>query len=206
MIVLTGDSSASKVLSVLSNRGWGRMLVTKRVKLMPDEPWGFDNGAYMDYVRGEIFNPERFYKWLKKAYTFGTPYIAVCPDIVAGGKDSLDFSLDYMRHVLPQDWPWYLAVQDGMTPEMVEPHLDKFSGIFLGGSDEFKPSAHVWCDLAHKHSKRFHWGRIQYTWLRYCISIGADSADGTGMLWEYSRLYKFCRAYDYAFNQMRLMT
>ncbi|MGB9920851.1 MAG: hypothetical protein ACPLPT_09030 [Moorellales bacterium] len=38
---------------------------------------------------------------------------------------------------LPPDWPWYLAVQDGLSLAEVEAALGGLAGIFLGGTDAF---------------------------------------------------------------------
>jgi hypothetical protein len=121
------------------------------------------------------------------------PILAVVPDIVAGGQRSLDFSLDWVMR-LPNGWPWYLAVQDGMETHQVEDSLHLFSGIFLGGTDRFKRTAYRWCNLAHAHQKRFHYGRAgTIAKLLHAKKIGADSLDSAFPLWTNQRLETFAQ-------------
>ncbi|MCC5468335.1 hypothetical protein [Pelosinus baikalensis] len=142
--------------------------------------WGFDNGAYFDWINNREFDGGAFYQRLKQAYKMGVPYIAVCPDMVAQGEDRLAFPLSYWRFVFNHDWPWYLAVQDGMTLEMVEPHLKKIAGIFLGGTNEFKFTAPIWSELAHKHGKKLHYARTgNLRKSKLAFAAGADSLDST---------------------------
>ena len=174
------------------------------ITLYENEPWGFDNGAYVDFTHGRQFDDVRFNKMLHKVYTLGIPYLAVAPDIVAGGLQSLEFSLDYMRWVLPHDWPWYLAVQDGMTIDDIKPYIDKFSGVFLGGSDAFKWTAKEWCDFAHDNGKKFHFARVNPKRLIRAKELGADSVDGTGLLWEQQKFNRFVKTYYCEDEQLKL--
>lgn len=135
--VLFGDTRSEKFLSVIREQGWGRMCVDHHPKPYPDEPWGFDNGAFVAWKKGLAFPADTFKRRLDIAlnrvhHGAPTPYMAVVPDIVAGGLQSLEFSLAW-REELPQGWPWYLAVQDGMTPDDVRQEIGVFQGIFLGG-------------------------------------------------------------------------
>jgi hypothetical protein len=168
--------------------GWGRMWASKRPQnLRRNEPWAFDNGAYSAWAaldrpnpgRPDVFPMGTFWKRLEwcAANIDRTPTLAVVPDIVCGGSDSLDFSLKVLP-LLPTTYPWYLAVQDGMDPGDVERHIKAFSGIFLGGSDEFKQSAKVWSKLAHSHRRKFHYARCgTVRKLKHAISARADSVD-----------------------------
>lgn len=86
---------------------------------------------------------------------------------------------------LPRDFPWYLAVQDGMTTAQVSEVLPRVGGLLLGGSTAFKETAATWCELAHAHGKLFHFARIsRMRWVRAAIDIGADSADSSQPLWS----------------------
>ena len=156
-----------------------------------DEPWGFDNGAWADQSAGREFDGNRFRKWLnrcrdKQSYP---PIVAAVPDIAISGTDvgepglaSLAFSNRWRRE-LPNDWPWFLVVQDGVCPERVRRDLYAYdyAGIFLGGTDKFKQTAPIWCDMAHRHNKLFHFGRCSRidSWVRMALRIGADSMDTT---------------------------
>lgn len=75
---------------------------------------------------------------------------------------------------------WYLAVQDGMTTGMVAPHAHSFSGIFLGGSDDFKLTADVWAAFSHSFGLKFHYARAgTINKLRHALRVGASSIDSS---------------------------
>ena len=126
MIVLTGDTGSKKLVKILQERKWGRICVQRRFTPYDGEPWGFDNGAFIWFRQGLPFQHEVFMKRLKNWYNMGTPYLAVTPDIVCGGMDSLIMSVDYIKYTLNTDWSWYIAVQDGMEPQAVEKELFRF--------------------------------------------------------------------------------
>ena len=191
MVILVGDTRKNDFLINIKQLGWGRMVTTKTPKPYLDEPWGFDNGAFAAWRNKRPFPADEFLKRLDKAYHIGIPYIAVCPDIVAAGKKSLDFSLNWLEK-LPADWPWYLAIQDGMTHNDVSPFLSKFKGIFLGGSDTFKREALGWCKLAHLASLKFHYGRAGIIRkIDHAIWCKADSLDSSFPLWTRKRFYNY---------------
>lgn len=191
MLFLTGDTRKKEFVRVLQHLGWGRMCVRDKPDPYPEEPWGFDNGAFSYYIKGELFDEDEFLKRLDKAYDVGIPHIAVTPDIVAGGLVSLHHSLLWAER-LPHEWPWYLVVQDGMTTEDVEPILDSFAGIFLGGTIGFKATAREWSDLAHIHDKPFHYGRCgTLSHLQLAHEALADSCDSAFPIWCKSRFYQF---------------
>jgi hypothetical protein len=109
-----------------------------------------------------------------------TPDFVVCPDEVAKGHDSLMFSVKWIRN-LPAEGRYYLAVQDGMSLTEVELYLKWFSGLFVGGSLDWKlATSPEWVALAHKHQKPCHIGRVG-TWNRivWAARISADSIDST---------------------------
>ena len=168
--------------------GWGRMYIEKTPKPYEGEKWGWDNGVFRDFKAGTPFNEAMFEKRLEKAYSAGVPYLAVVPDIISGGLDSLSFSLEWLKKI-PSDWPWYLAVQDGMKIDDVEPIIERFAGLFLGGSNSFKATAWHWRELAHKHGKRFHYGRAgTEKKILHAKLVKADSADSAFPLWTKERL------------------
>jgi len=121
------------------------------------------------------------------------PYLCVLPDIVGGGEESLETSLAWYDR-LPRDLPWYLAVQDGMTPTLIEPYLDNYPlvGLFLGGTNGFKGSALAWSLLAHKRGMKFHYGRAgTLKKVRYAKFVKADSIDSALPLWTRERFNNF---------------
>lgn len=188
MLMLTGDTRKKAFVERLKQEGWGRIWIDQKPTPYDGEPWGFDNGVYRDYLRGQAFNSDAYRKRLDKAYTIGRPYLAVAPDIMAGGDASLDYSLEWLDK-LPRDWPWYLAIQDDMDPQKVLQVIDGFYGLFLGGSDAFKLEAPWWAALAHTKGKRFHYGRAGTpVKVRQAYLAGSDSADSAFPLWKTERM------------------
>lgn len=144
-------------------------------------PWFLDNGAFRAFTAGMPFNESAFVTALVEAATLGPDFV-VAPDVVAGGLESLAVSLAWCDR-LPE--ARYLAVQDGMSLDDVDPFLARFAGIFVGGSVPWKLRTGVdWVALAHEHGKRCHIGRVgnpkRLAWAR---EIGADSVDSSQPLW-----------------------
>ena len=192
MRILLGETRSAINLEILQKRGWGRMFVARIPTPYLYEPWGFDNGAFAASLHGASFPNEVFEKRLEQALMVNSdPYLAVTPDIVANGCESLEFSLEWRRR-LPNSWPWYLAVQDGMEIDEVEDCLHLFEGIFLGGSSNFKSTAYRWAKLAHKHRKNFHYGRASVpSKLAHAYRVKADSCDTAFPLWTKDRMRTF---------------
>ena len=161
-------------------------------------PWFFDNGAFRDWKAGEPFDSEAFQLDVERMRRERLePDFVVAPDVVGGGLASLDYSLSWIDRLA--GFRVYLAVQDGMRPGDVAPHLDRFSGIFVGGTLEWKlETAREWADFAHVHGLPCHVGRVGRVrsnrrvgpratvgWAR---EIGADSIDSSEPLWSNEKL------------------
>ena len=188
MIFLTGETTGIRMTYKIKTYGFGRMFVEKTPVPFENELWGFDNGAYIWWKKGLDFQMSIYTHRLSRAMYMGVPYIAVLPDIVGEGIKSLEFSLAWHKK-LPAHYPWYLAVQDGMTEEMIEPVIGDFKGIFLGGTDDFKETDYKWCKFAHKHNKLFHYGRAgTLKKIKRAYDIGSDSLDSAFPLWTDERL------------------
>lgn len=197
MKIFTGGGSSTRTRKVLVENGIGEMLTKP---LRPNQPiglWAFDNGAFKCWQDGKPFDAAKFQDWLEFAYrNYPKPYLAVLPDMVAGGRASLDFSLSWLNSKkLPENWPWYLAVQDGMDSAEIIGEIDRFSGLFLGGTDDFKKQAGYWKKIAIHNGKPFHYARAgTLSKLAHAIMIGADSVDSTFPLWTKDRLFAFIQA------------
>jgi hypothetical protein len=155
------------------------------------EKWFADNGAYSHWLKGEQFNEDRFWKYLEKLEKFHTPpQFAVLPDIVAEGERSLDFSLSWLDRNLPE-WPWFLAVQDGMDFTVIEEQLPELDGLFLGGTLKFKGmTAQAWVRTAK--GKPVHFGRAGvHDRLQFAYKAGCDSCDSAFPLWTQDRFDRF---------------
>jgi len=167
------------------------MFVFKTPQPYNGESWGFDNGAFSYWRNGRQFDEDGYRRRLDKAEKIGVPYMAIVPDMVAGGIVSLEFSEQWFEK-LPNTWPWYLAVQDGMEILHVEPILGKYSGIFLGGTLRFKSTALKWCEMAHRRGKRFHYGRCGTPKrVEHARFVGSDSLDSSFPLWTKERMSYF---------------
>jgi len=203
MIALTGDTRSSSIVRELRQYGIGRMFIKKAIKPYPGENWGFDNGAFGDYLQGKTFDGDRYRRRLERALRlaeeYHPPYLAVLPDIVAGGMKSLEFSLEWLERELSHiPFNWYLAVQDGMPLEAVRGALLKYpqiKGIFLGGSDQFKKTAPLWSSLAHSLGRKFHYARAgSVKKIREAVRSKADSLDSSLPLWNGQKLRRFLKA------------
>ena len=204
MHVIVGDTRASTIVEFIKREGWGRMYVERSIRLYEGEKWGFDNGAYIDWKNEDEFDGDRFLRRLDIAYAYPIPCLAVVPDIVGGGANSLEFSEGWIER-LPKEWPWYLAVQDGMEGDVVEQVLGRYSGIFLGGTNAFKATAAFWCEMAHRHGISFHYARAGTTRkVIHAKSIGADSLDSAFPLWNKDRLAWFAEIVNEGHPQVDL--
>ncbi len=178
-----------------------------KVTPTPDagEPWGFDNGAFVNWTEGRPFDAERFLRRLDAARELESdPILSVTPDIV-GDPASLEFSLAWRERIGPDRWPWYLAVQDGMNYADVRAIAPNFAGLFLGGTTRFKSTAAQWCRLAHETGRKFHYARASTIQrVMDAREIGADSLDSCFPLWNLSRFAEFIAACEGQIRQPRL--
>lgn len=137
----------------------------------------------------------------KRREGFGSaPDFGVCPDIVCGGMESLRFSLAWIeRLMMTPSFPWYLAVQDGMTTSSVAEAWEEaievespFGGIFVGGSLPWKyETSATWVRFAHERGVKCHIGRVSSVdRLKWAEVIGADSVDSSafGQAYSYGRV------------------
>lgn len=180
MIAYVGQTRSRALVARLDQLGLGECVV--RGELPPRRTsggWFWDPGAFRDWRAGVAFDVTRFLRDLRwMNYRGLVPDFVIAPDIVAAGLASLDFSAEW-RDVIPEHFPTYLAVQDGMTSADVAAHLDRYDGLFVGGTLEWKlATAGAWVQLAHAHGKRCHVGRVgTAARVRWARRIGADSID-----------------------------
>ena len=190
-LILTGESTAAKMVTLLKANGVGRIWAHKtRIQTYEGERWAFDSGVYSYYTRGTPVRWDHYRRRLDHAVgqqsLIGSPYLNAVPDIVGGGAESLELSMKWLPQ-LP-DWPHYLVVQDGMNLGVVKSVLGSFAGIFLGGTDRFKATAPIWSTIAHAAGKRFHYGRAgTLKAIRHARFSRADSLDSSFPLWSYER-------------------
>lgn len=143
-------------------------------------PYAVDNGAFHSWLNNMDFNEKQFMQTLSKINKLPIkPDFVICPDIVAEGSKSLEFSIKWAKNH-PRD-DYYLAVQDGITTQRVAKSMNGFKGIFVGGTMGWKLStSETWTNLAHQLGLECHIGRIgtlrRLLWAR---RIGADSIDSS---------------------------
>lgn len=189
MIVYVGAGSGPYRDLVIA-AGHGQMVSPQpgAFRMPPAGRWAFDNGAWTDFMRGERFDPELYFKRIAQIHELPEsrlPDWCVVPDDVAAGT-SLVYSLEWkssLAHLVPK-LRWYLALQDGMSPQDVEHALclERFDGLFVGGSTDWKISTSpAWVKFGHERRMPVHIARINGpNRLQWAVDIGADSIDGTG--------------------------
>jgi hypothetical protein len=178
VIAYVGQTRSRALIARLAALGLGELVVRGELPARR-RPFAHDCGAYRDWRAGRPFNVVRWdrdMRWM--SYRGIVPDFVVVPDIVAGGIASLEWSAFWRRSV-PDGFPAYLAVQDGMTTADALPHLRDYRGIFVGGSLRWKlATGAVWAKLAQRRGLRCHIGRVgtaeRVHWAR---SIGATSID-----------------------------
>jgi hypothetical protein len=180
MIAYTVNESPRSA-AALRAAGW-RVLITPT---HPQRPDGFrfaiDNDAWHCHQAGMPFDAPPFMGLVER---FGClADFVVVPDIVGGGRRSLDFSVSWLeklrglRRLL-------LPVQDGMPAELVGDVLRQHRdlGLFLGGSTEWKlKTMYQWGMVACSARRYYHVARVNsMRRVRLAAEAGADSFDGSG--------------------------
>jgi hypothetical protein len=175
MKIYLGATGKKEVHDFAEKYGCGWCITPQESRNPPNGTFFLDNGAFSAYKNQTPFDDAAFYRLIKRYPDYD---FVVVPDIVAGGLESLDFSLMHVD-VIPR--PRYLAVQDGMTSQCVRPILEKFDGIFVGGTVPWKmETMRMWSDVAHLHKVKCHVGRIgSLQGYLICNRWGVDSVDGT---------------------------
>ena len=176
MIAYASRTGTKRNLDALRRSGWRLLVSATGVWRTEGFGYAIDNGAWTAHQNGTQFDEDLFVGVVKKLGD-GADW-TVIPDIVAGGMESLDFSLSWIPRLSGR---LLLAVQDGMTPEIVRPHLSDRVGIFIGGGTEFKEqTAESWGRLATEVSCYLHMGRVNsQRRIKIAKSVGCDSFDGT---------------------------
>jgi hypothetical protein len=154
------------------------MVSAKGIHRTEGFPYALDNGAWHAFCRQLPFDEAAFLAAFNKLGA-GADFV-VLPDIVAGGERSLAFSMNWAAR-LDRSCPQLLAVQDGMTAEMVAPLVGPPRGIFVGGTDKFKETTlPLWAELARERQCYLHVGRVNTKRrIALCAAANADSFDGS---------------------------
>lgn len=168
-------------LAAMRAAGW-RLLISAAGCLRAEGfRYAIDNGAWSAFQQGRSLDERAF---MKAVDTHGerADWI-VLPDIVAGGRRSLDYSLAWLERLRGLPTPLLIAVQDGMEVDDVRGHLNPSVGIFVGGTTDWKErTAAVWGALARRRNCYLHIGRVNSVRrIRIAAAAGADSIDGTSV-------------------------
>lgn len=180
MIPYASNTGTKRNLQALRDHGWRLLLTPDNPIPRPDLRFGIDNGAWKAFQQKQPFDGEAFGR-LVESYGSAADFVVI-PDIVAGGRDSLEFSLSWLpklrniKHLL-------LPLQDGMTAREIGMVLRQNVkvGLFLGGSTEFKlREMYGWGMVAAAWKRHYHIGRVNTVRrIRLCAEAGAHSFDGT---------------------------
>ena len=201
MKIYTGQTTGIK-LEIIKSLDLGICISSSPVAT-PNKQFGnvdciLDNGAFACWQKGYPFQQDVFLSTMAQAYkcNINLDFI-VCPDIVTGGKKSLDFSISWMDNEFLTAQRLALAVQDGMTHEYVgmNCNLERLTHIFIGGSKEWKwETAKDWVEFAHENNLKCHIGRCgTFENLKKAYEYGADSVDSTNFTrnnnWDAIKLF-----------------
>jgi hypothetical protein len=197
--VYVGQTRAAGWIRTMESYGFGEMVC--RGELPPRRhPWAFDNGAFKDWTAGKEFDEARYNKDLDYLHLHAkaSPDFMVVPDKVAGGLESLKFSLSWVDRLRRFGRPLYLVVQDGMGIADVGPELEPFAGIFVGGTLKWKlQTARDWIRYAHVYRLKCHIGRMgTEKRVRAALRWGADSIDSCLPLWSADNLKRFLKGFE----------
>jgi hypothetical protein len=134
-------------LQALREGGWRLMVSAAGVLRTEGFAYALDNGAWSSFQAKESFDFPRFERALKLLGADSD--FVVVPDIVAGGKDSLKLTQEWLPRVLAAAPRAAIAVQDGMIPFDIGRLVSRRVGVFVGGSTDWKlETMGVWARLA----------------------------------------------------------
>ncbi|WP_132056784.1 hypothetical protein [Halorussus amylolyticus] len=163
-----------------------------------DWPYILDNGAYAADVNDEEWDPDPFLRRLNELNDrmHRDPEFVVLPDVRGDAAASERQTRMWANRLAARgfDYPWAVAVQDGMTPDQAcELAVDVDADVlFVGGSDPWKVSnSAALVRAAHAAGLHAHIGRPMD--LTFADAVGADSVDTTSIVRneDYARLQAF---------------
>jgi hypothetical protein len=181
MISYASNTGTKRNLEALRANDW-RILVSPKKPKPPDGfKFGIDNGAWGRYQLGLPFDEDGFRRLID--HHGGAADFIILPDIVGGGKASLELSMKWFyERQLHNCRQLLLPVQDGMRiEEVVKIVRYRGLGIFLGGTTEWKlATMHDWGVVSATLGCHYHIGRVNSRRrIRLAAMAGATSFDGT---------------------------
>lgn len=201
MIAYASRTGTKVNLDALRAAGWRLLVSAAGVNRTEGFRYALDNGAWTAFQQGKPIDLAAFQRCLRRLGSNAD--WAAFPDVVAGGKRSLDLSLAWMRHVLDECELGMLPVQDGMIEDDVRDLVGPRVGIFVGGSTCWKLSTMGrWASLAKERGAWCHVARVNSQRRIFrAASAGAHSFDGTSA----TRYSKSLPRLDRAVQQVRRM-
>lgn len=146
-------------------------------RLQAGVAWCADNGAYTCRYPGD----ERYLTWLSARAAHGPRCaFATAPDVVSDAAATLTRSAPMLARIRALGYPAALVAQDDLERHRIP--WDAFDVLFLGGSTAWKlgPAAADLAAQARARKLDVHMGRVNSRRrLRYAVSIGCQSVDGT---------------------------
>ena len=179
MIAYAARTGTRRNLDALRRAGWRLMVSAKGKHKHEGFRYALDNGAWHAFANQLPFDRAAFLAAYHKLGP-GADFV-VLPDIVAGGKRSLAYSLNWRRELGTPLCPQLLAVQDGMDADEVALMVGPEFGLFVGGTTEWKlATLPIWAALARTRQAYLHVGRVNTVRrIALCAAAGADSFDGS---------------------------
>ena len=179
MIAYASRTGTRRNLAELRKYDWRLMISAAGVHRTEGFRYAIDNGAWTAFTQRRPWDESSF-RQLVSNFGAAADFIVV-PDIVAGGLESLRVSERWLPELDGIGQRRLIAVQDGMTAADVRPLLGPDTGIFVGGSTDFKIlTMGRWADLARERGAYCHVGRVNTEpRIRMCGRHGVDSFDGT---------------------------
>lgn len=141
----------------------------------PGSPFAIDNGAFAG------FKPKAFLSRLERVQEHREHCLfVVVPDVVASARRTLEVFERWAPRLT--GWKLALCCQDGQEDLPIP--WDAIAAVFIGGSTEWKLSAHAERVIraAQALEKWTHVGRVNTPGrFEYFERLGVDSIDGTGL-------------------------
>jgi hypothetical protein len=181
MIAYASRTGTRRNLAALRAAGWHLLVSAAGCLRHEGFPYALDNGAWSAFQHGTAFDAKRFERAVE-LLAAGAEWV-VAPDIVAGGRESLELSLAWLPRLLDRTTRVLLAVQNGIQETDIASLLGPRVGIFVGGDTEWKlATMDQWAALARARGCWCHIARVNTVRrVLRCQVAGAHSFDGTSV-------------------------
>lgn len=154
-------------------------------------PWALDNFAYT------AFEAEAFRASLERLAGVPGCLFVVAPDVWGDAAATVGLFAEWREAIKGHGFPVALAVQDGLEKLPID--WSALDAVFVGGSNGFRRGEFVRELIGEARSRRkwVHVGRVNSArrW-QHCLTLGADSVDGTGLVIERRRVLEALRVIE----------